>query len=80
VTVRELLASIGDQPDDAEIFVVTSSDGTHIDGKVEVAHVEELPLLGGAPVLAVIPHYAVLPTENKPMLRLGCTEETQPAA
>lgn len=78
--VREILASLGDRDDNEEVFVVTSSDGTHIDGKVAVDFVEELPLLGGAPVLAVVPRYAVLPTPNRPMLRLAQTEETKPAA
>ena len=81
MTVRELLASIVDQPDDAEVFIVTSSDGQHIDGKVALAVVEELPLLGGPPVLACVPLYAVRQTTNHRVLRLAhAEEEPKPAA
>jgi hypothetical protein len=82
MTVREILASLGDQDEEAEVFVVTSSDGRHIDGTVELAFVEELPLPDGRRVLACVPRYAVrrpLATAQ-PVTPLGRTEETQPAA
>jgi hypothetical protein len=82
VTVREILASLGDMDEEAEVFIVTSSDGTHIDGKVELEHVEELPLLGGEPVIACIPRFSVRPHEGaQPMLRLARTDDNnKPAA
>lgn len=81
MTVRELLASVGDMNDDAEVFVVTSSDGTHINGRVELAFVEEMPMPDGRRVVACVPRYAVRPHEGRqPILRLEQTEETQPAA
>jgi hypothetical protein len=81
VTVREILASLGELDEKAEVFIVTSSDGTHIDGKVELAFVEELPLLGGEPVIACIPLYSVRPHEGaQPMLRLARTDDNKPAA
>jgi hypothetical protein len=82
MTVRELLASIGDQDDDTEIFIVTSSDGTHLDGRVELAFIEELPMPDGRRVLAAVPRYAVSPHAGvQPMLRLArADEDTQPTA
>lgn len=65
---------------DDTVFIVTSSDGMHIDGCVEVAHVERLRLPDGRSVLAIVPLYAVRQTANQPMLRLAQTDDTKPAA
>ena len=62
MTVAEMIAALYEHADsdpDAEVFVVTSSNGHRIDGRVEIETVGALPLLGGALVLAVVPRYAV---------------------
>lgn len=81
MTVRELLASIGDLDDLAEVFIVISSDGTHIDGTVELAFVEEMTMPDGRRVVACIPRYAVAGhSGQQPMMRLVHSDDSQPAA
>ncbi len=84
MTVRELLASAGDLDEGAEVFVVTSSDGTHIDGRVELAYLEELTLPDGRTTLACVPRvprYAVSGHGGRqPLLQLAHSDDTKPAA
>lgn len=81
MTVREVLASLGDLDEGAEVFVVTSSDGTHIDGKVELAYLEELPLPDGERIVACVPRFAVRSDSGlQPMMRLAALDDTKPAA
>lgn len=83
MTVREMLASLGDLDEEAEVFIVTSSDGRHLDGTVEIVAVEEMPLPDGRRVVACVPRFAVrrpLATARAAIRLEPQEHETKPAA